>query len=107
MAQVIIRLTLSSNAIGPFNIYTGSTSTTPIKVNQTRDQITAGVVLDLPAEPTGTQYDIFVVNKQPGCNDETVSKKVTVTGNLDIITITALIHLAHLLLDMMRCQNKN
>ena len=30
MAQVIIRLTLSSNAIGPFDIHTGSTQTTLI-----------------------------------------------------------------------------
>ena len=62
MAQVIIRLTLSSNAVGPFNIYTGSTSTTPLKTNQTRDQITAGVVIDLTGSVGGTQYTIFVVN---------------------------------------------
>jgi len=71
MEQFIIRLTLDSNAVGPFNIYTGSTSTTPIKSNQTRDQIIAGVLIDLPGEPTGTQYTIFVENKQPGCEDQT------------------------------------
>jgi len=54
MSQVIIRLTLSSNAIGPFNIYTGSTLTTPIKSQQTRDHIIAGVELDLPGTPSGT-----------------------------------------------------
>lgn len=88
MEQFIIRLTLDSNAVGPFNIYTGSTSTTPIKSNQTRDQIIAGVLIDLPGEPTGTQYTIFVENKQPGCEDQTISQRVTVFGNLDIITIT-------------------
>jgi len=73
MSQVIIRLTLSSNAIGPFDIHTGSTQTTPIKTGVSRDQITAGVVLDLPGSVAGIQYTIFVVNKQPGCNNETVS----------------------------------
>ena len=82
MAQIIIRLTLSSNANGPFNIYTGSTSTTPIRVNQTSDQIAAGVVLDLTGFTTGTEYTIFVVNKQPGCNDDTISKKFTVFGDI-------------------------
>jgi hypothetical protein len=88
MEQFIIRLTLDSNAVGPFNIYTGSTSTTPIKSNQTRDQIVEGVLIELPGEPTGTQYTIFVENKQPGCEDQTISQRVTVFGNLDIITIS-------------------
>ena len=78
MSQVIIRLTLSSNAIGPFDIHTGSTATVPIRTGITRDQIVAGVVLDLPGSVAGIEYTIFVVNKQPGCNDETVSKKIIV-----------------------------
>ena len=77
MAQFIVRLTLDSNAIGPFDIYTGSTSTTPIKVNQTRDQLTAGVVISLPGSTFGTQYTILVVNTQDGCNDLLVSHTVT------------------------------
>ena len=48
MSQVIIRLTLSSNAVGPFDIHTGSTATVPIRTGVTRDQLVAGVVLDLP-----------------------------------------------------------
>jgi len=76
MGQVIIRLTLSSNAVGPFDIHTGSTQTVPIRTGITRDQIVAGVVLDLPGSVAGIEYTIFVVNKQPGCNDETVSKKI-------------------------------
>ena len=78
MSQVIIRLTLSSNAVGPFDIHTGSTATTPIKTGVTRDQIIAGVVLNLPGSVAGIQYTIFVVNKQPGCNDEAVAKKIIV-----------------------------
>ena len=78
MSQVIIRLTLSSNAIGPFDIYTGSTSTTALMTGQTRDQIIAGVVLTLPSSATGIQYTILVVSLQSDCNDETVSKTVVV-----------------------------
>mgnify|MGYP000865751297 CR=1 FL=1 len=56
MSQVIIRLTLSSNAVGPFDIHTGSTATVPIRTGITRDQIVAGVVLDLPGSDAGIQY---------------------------------------------------
>jgi len=73
MSQVIIRLTLASNAVGPFDIHTGSTTTVPVRTGVTRDQLVAGVVLDLPGSNAGIQYTIFVVNKQPGCNDEAVS----------------------------------
>ena len=74
MAQVVLRLTLGTNAIGPFSIYTGSTSTTPILTNQTRDQLVAGVVVDLPATSGGTLYTLTFENNQPGCSDQTLSK---------------------------------
>ena len=89
MAQFIVRLTLDSNAIGPFDIYTGSTSTTPIKVNQTRDQLTAGVVISLPGSTFGTQYTILVVNTQDGCNDLLVTHTVTAYTSYVITTNVA------------------
>ena len=76
MAQFIVRLTLDSNAIGPFDIYSGSTSGTPIKENQTRDQMTAGVLITLPGTTFGTDYTISVINTQDGCNDLLVTQNV-------------------------------
>ena len=76
MAQFIIRLTLDSNAVGPFDIYTGSTSTTPIKTNQTRDQLIAGVLINLPGATFGTNYPIYIINTQDGCNDLVVSHNI-------------------------------
>ena len=81
MSQVILRLSLDSNAIGPFSLYTGSTSTTPILTGQTRDQLVAGVVVNLDAAVTGTTYTLIFQNNQPGCDDNTVSKQITVYGN--------------------------
>jgi hypothetical protein len=81
MSQVILRLSLDSNAIGPFSLYTGSTSTTPILTGQTRDQLVAGVVVNLDAAVTGTTYTLIFQNNQPGCDQNTVSKQITVYGD--------------------------
>jgi hypothetical protein len=80
MSQVILRLSLDSNAIGPFSLYTGSTSTEPILTGQTRDQLVAGVVVNLDAAVTGTTYTLIFQNNQPGCDQNTVSKQITVYG---------------------------
>ena len=88
MAQVVLRLTLGTNAIGPFSIYTGSTSTTPILTNQTRDQLVAGVIVDLPATTGGTLYTLTFENNQPGCGDQTLSKQIIVYGTTETISIT-------------------
>jgi hypothetical protein len=80
MSQVILRLSLDSNAIGPFSLYTGSTSTEPILTGQTRDQLVAGIVVDLPAASTGTTYTLIFQNNQPGCDQNTVSKQITIYG---------------------------
>lgn len=82
MSQIILRLTLSSNAVGPFNVYTGSTSTTPILTEQTRDQLVAGIVYNFPAEPTGTTYTLIFENKQPGCDNQILSKNIIIYGDL-------------------------
>src|SRR6056300_858728 len=89
MAQVVLRLTLGTNAVGPFSIYTGSTSTTPILSNQTRDQLVAGVIVDLPATTGGTLYTLTFENNQPGCSDQTLSKQIIVYGTTEVIEITA------------------
>ena len=81
MSQVILRLSLDSNAIGPFSIYTGSTSTQPILTGQTRYQLVAGVVINLDAAVTGTTYTLIFQNNQPNCDQNTVSKQITVYGN--------------------------
>ena len=88
MAQVILRLTLGTNAVGPFSIYTGSTSETPILSNQTRDQLVAGVVYDFPATTGGTQYTLTFQNNQPGCEDQTVTKNIIIYGETEVIEIT-------------------
>ena len=88
MAQVVLRLTLSSNAVGPFNIYTGSTSTTPILSGQTRDQLVSGVVYNFPAEPTGTTYNLTFENKQPDCNDESLTKSIIIYGELNVVDLS-------------------
>src|SRR6056300_1167168 len=89
MAQVVLRLTLGTNAIGPFSIYTGSTSTTPILTGQTRDQLVAGVVYDFPATTGGTQYTLTFENNQPGCGDQTVTKQIIIYGTTEVIEIVA------------------
>jgi hypothetical protein len=80
MSQVILRLSLDSNAIGPFSLYTGSTETTPIETEITRDQLVAGIVVDLPAASTGTTYLLIFQNNEPGCDNNIVQKQVTIYG---------------------------
>ena len=41
----IVRIPLNSNAIGPFDVYTGSTGTTVVYSAQTRNQMIEGVVI--------------------------------------------------------------
>ena len=56
----ILRITPTSDAIGPFDIYTGATTETPIYVNVSRDEMVFGKVLtlsdpaDCPTTPTPT-----------------------------------------------------
>ena len=88
MAQVVLRLTLSSNSVGPFNIYTGSTSTEPILSGQTRDQLVAGVVYNFPAEPTGTTYNLTFENKQPDCNNQALTKSIIIYGDLNVVDLS-------------------
>ena len=89
MPQVVLRLTLGTNAVGPFSIYTGSTSGTPILTQQTRDQLVAGVVYDFPATTGGTQYTLTFENNQPGCEDQTVTKQIIIYGTTEVIEIVA------------------
>jgi hypothetical protein len=77
MAQVIIRLTLSSNAIGPFDIHTGSTATSPIALNLTRDQLIYGQIVELDGSEEGTRYDLFIVSKETDCGN-VIEKEIIV-----------------------------
>ncbi len=45
LSGVIVSLPSYSNAVGPFNVYTGSTGTTAVFVSKTRDEMISGVTL--------------------------------------------------------------
>lgn len=79
MAEYILRISSNSNAAGPFNVYTGSTLTTPVYENATFDDMIVGVALDLPGSPTGTVYQIYVVNQEEGCDLNFQQQVVLVT----------------------------
>jgi len=50
----IVRIPSASNAIGPFNVYVGSTGTTAYFTGQTRTQMIDGVVICFNTTPTAT-----------------------------------------------------
>jgi hypothetical protein len=77
MAQVIIRLKLSSNAIGPFDIYTGSTTTVPIAENLSRDQLIFGESIELGGSVDGTPYTLYIVSRETDCGN-VISKDIIV-----------------------------
>jgi len=79
MAEYILRISPNSNATGPFNVYTGSTLTTPIYSSATFDQMIVGVTLDLPGSPSGVVYQIYVVNEEEGCELNYQQQVVLVT----------------------------
>ena len=78
MTDLILRLTLDTNAVGPFSIYTGSTSTTALYSGVTRSQLIAGYTIQLPGSNSGTTYTLIIQNNQPNCDDNTVSKTIIV-----------------------------
>jgi hypothetical protein len=78
MAQVIIRLTIGSNATGPFSIYSGSTLDEPILTGATRFDLQKGEVFELPGSVNGTEYNITVVDTFDKNKSEQVTKKVVV-----------------------------
>jgi hypothetical protein len=80
MAEIIIRLTVDSNAIGPFSVYTGSTSTEPIISGATRFDLQKGTVINLPGEDTGIEYTIYVKEDREGSESPVVAKKVVIYG---------------------------
>ena len=88
MTQVILRLTLSSNSIGPFNVYIDSLDTDPIHSGVSRDQLTAGLVLTLQGTTGGTIYKIIVENLQENCENTTIVKEITVFDNTPEPTLT-------------------
>ena len=78
MTELILRLTLDTNALGPFSIYTGSTSTTPLYTGVTRNQLISGFVIELEGSLSGVTYNLIVENNQPDCDDNVVQKPVIV-----------------------------
>lgn len=58
--NVIVRITSSTNAIGPFDVYKDSLSTTPIYTGLTRQQMLDGVVVQLgPCDI----YEMYIVTQ--------------------------------------------
>ncbi len=76
-----MRLTLDTNAVGPFSIYTGSTSTTALYTGVTRSELIAGYTIQLQGSNSGTTYTLIIQNNQPGCDDNVVSKTIIVYDN--------------------------
>lgn len=87
MAQVVIRLTLSTNSLGPYSIYVDSLDNTPVATGITRDELLAGYIIDLPSNIGGTEYTIFIENNQVGC-EEIIQRKVTVYDETPLPTVT-------------------
>jgi len=78
MANVIIRLTIGSNAKGPFDVYSGSTNDTPLISGASRLDLQRGEVVDLPGTVNGTEYIITVVDTFSEEYSEYVEKKIVV-----------------------------
>ena len=78
MAEIIIRLTVDSNAIGPFSIYTGSTETVPLVSGVTRFNLQSGQILNLPGEDSGKEYTIYVKESRVDSEAPVISKKVVI-----------------------------
>jgi hypothetical protein len=78
MANVIIRLTIGSNARGPFNVYSGSTSDIPLISGASRFDLQKGEIVDLPGSVNGTEYIITIVDTFSEEYSEYVEKKVVV-----------------------------
>ena len=81
MTDLILRLTLDTNAVGPFSIYTGSTSTTALYTGVTRSELIAGYTIQLQGSNSGTTYTLIIQNNQPNCDDNVVSKTIIVYDN--------------------------
>ncbi len=76
MTDLILRLTLDTNAVGPFSIYTGSTTTTALYTGVTRNELIVGYTIQLDGSSTGSTYTLIIQNNQPGCDDNVVSKTI-------------------------------
>jgi len=84
MAEYILRISPNSNAAGPFNVYTGSTLTTPLYSGASFDDMIVGVTLDLPGSPSGVVYQVYVVNEEEGCDLNFQQQVILVTETTTI-----------------------
>lgn len=75
----VVKLTPNSNASGPFNVYVGSTGTTPVYSALTRTQLTAGVVLALECSPTPTPTPTITPSVTPTSQTPTPTPTNTLT----------------------------
>lgn len=78
MGKIILRLTIGSNALGPFNVYVDSMSNDPIISATTRFDLQAGKEVDLVGSEEGIEYTIYVKEDKESCDSPTISKKVVI-----------------------------
>ena len=83
-SSYIVRLSSTSNAIGPFNVYIDSILTTPVYSAQTRTEMLNGVVVSLGCAtptptPTPTPTSAAVTPTQTPTNTETPTNTPTLT----------------------------
>ena len=101
MSSIILRLTLSSNSLGPFTVtveppsdWTGDSplingQASPVS-NITREDLKGGVpITQLVATENGTLYEVTVKNNDPNCNDNAIKKTISVDGEGEIVVIGA------------------
>lgn len=78
MGQIILRLTVGSNAVGPFNVYVDTLDSDPVISATTRFNLQKGEVLELDGSINGTEYTIFIKEDKEICDSPTISKKVVI-----------------------------
>jgi hypothetical protein len=78
MTQVVLRLTLSSNSIGPFNVYVNSMDDSPVFGNVSRDELKSGLILDLEGSVSGIVHKVYVESLQDICDTRIIEKDITV-----------------------------
>lgn len=78
MTQVVLRLTLSSNSIGPFNVYVNSMDEQPVFGNVSRDELKSGLIIDLQGSVSGIVHKVYVESLQDDCDTRIIEKDITV-----------------------------
>jgi hypothetical protein len=76
-SSYLVRLTTNSDAVGPFNVYVGTTGSTPYYSAVTKTQMTIGVVVVLGCTPTPTTTNTQTPTQTP-TNTQTTTPTSTI-----------------------------